>query len=74
MRVAMGQSGASARDALAGLLSQEGGRLPLPRAIHEAAVDVEESLKFWKKIVKKIPSRHRVSHEFLNRQADGTNV
>jgi len=67
MRVAMVHSGASARDALAGLLSRDNGRLPLPRAIHEAAADVEKSLKFWKKIVKKIPSRHRVSREFLDR-------
>lgn len=68
MRTNVVHSEASARNALEGLLSQDGGRLPMLRAIHEAAADVEKSLKFWKKIVKKFPSQHRVSREFLNRQ------
>ena len=68
MRSDMVHSEASARDALEGQFSQDGGRLPMLRVIHEAAADVEKSLEFWKKIVKKIPSQHRVSREFLNRQ------
>ena len=71
MRSNVVHSEASARDALEGLLSQDGGTLPMLRVIHEAAADVEKSLKFWKKIVGKIPSQRRVSRvsrEFLNRQ------
>jgi hypothetical protein len=68
MRTHLAHSEASARNALEGLLSQDGGRLPMLRVFHEAAADVERSLKFWKKIVRKIPSQHRLSREFLNRQ------
>lgn len=68
MRSNLVHSEVSASGALAGLLSQDGGRLPMLRVFHEAAADVEKSLKFWKKIVGKIPSQHRPSREFLNRQ------
>ena len=68
MRSNMFHSGASAREALAGLYSQNGARPPMLRAIHEAAADVEVGLEFWKTIVGKIPSQHRVPREFLNRR------
>ena len=68
MRSNVVHSESSAKDALAGLYSQDGGRFPMLRAIHAAEADVEKSLKFWKKIVGKIPLHHRVSREFLNRQ------
>lgn len=54
--------------ALGGLYSRDSGRLPMLRAIHEAAADVEEGLEFWKTIAGKFPSQRRVSREFLNRQ------
>ena len=44
------------------------GRLPGQQIILDAAADVDEGLEFWKTIVGKIPSQHRVSREFLNRQ------
>jgi len=68
MRSDMVHSEASARNALDGLFSQDGGRLPVKRIIHEAAADVEEGLEFWKTIVGNIPAKHRVSREFLNRR------
>jgi hypothetical protein len=44
-------------------------RLPLPQIILDAAADVDEGLEFWKAIAgKNLPSRRRVSREFLNRQ------
>jgi len=58
----------SARDALDGLFSGDGGRIPARRLIYEAAADVEEGLKFWKTISGKISPRQRVSREFLNRR------
>mgnify|MGYP001216227792 CR=1 FL=1 len=67
MRSNVVHSEASARRTLAGLHSQNGGKPPMLRAIHAAAADVEKSLKFWKKIVGKIPSQHHISREFLNR-------
>ena len=68
MRSNVVHSEAPARDALEGLFSQDGGRLPMLRVIDEAAADVKKGLKFWKKIVRKIPSQHRVSREFFDRQ------
>ena len=38
------------------------------RALHEAAADVEEGLEFWRTIAGNIPSQHRASREYLNRQ------
>jgi hypothetical protein len=67
MRNDMAHSTPSAGGALEGLLNRNGGKPPMLRAIHEAAADVEKSLKFWKKMVKKIPSQHR-ARERLNRQ------
>ena len=40
----------SARDALEGKYSHDGGRLPVEKVIHEAVADVEEGLEFWKTI------------------------
>lgn len=68
MRSNVVHSEASARAAPEGLFRLDGGRRPMLRLIREAAADVEEGLQFWKTIVGKIPSRHRVSREFLNRQ------
>ncbi|MDP1701281.1 MAG: hypothetical protein Q8L53_10060 [Aestuariivirga sp.] len=65
MRSNLVHSEISARD---GLFCQDGGRLPMLRAIHEAAADVEVGLEFWKKIVGKIPSQRRVSVELLKRR------
>lgn len=67
MRNDMAHSRASARKVPEGLFSQNGEGLPMLRAIHEAAADVEKSLRFWKKMVKKIPAPHR-ARESLNRQ------
>jgi hypothetical protein len=44
------------------------GTPPLPQIILDAAADVEEGLEFWKTIAGKVPSKRRVSREFLNRQ------
>ena len=41
---------------------------PVQRVMHDAAADVEEGLEFWKAIAGKVPSKRRVSREFLNRQ------
>ena len=68
MRSNVVHSEASYRGALAGLRSQNRGKPPMLGAIYAAAADVEKSLKFWKKIVEKSPSQHRVSREILNRQ------
>jgi hypothetical protein len=68
MRNDMAHSKASARKVPEGLFSQIGEGLPMLRAIHEAAADVEMSLRFWKKMIKKNPAPRRVSREFLNRQ------
>ena len=68
MRSDMVQSEALSKDALEGLFCQDGGRLPARRLIYEAAADVEEGLQFWKTIAGKVPSKRRVSREFLNRQ------
>ena len=46
----------------------DGARLPAQRVMHEAIADVEEGLEFWKTIAGNVPSQHRVSREFLNRQ------
>ncbi|HUQ36795.1 MAG TPA: hypothetical protein VM144_10520 [Aestuariivirga sp.] len=67
MRIDLVHSDASPTDALDGLFSHNGGRLPLQRVLHEAAADVEEGLEFWKTIAGKIPPRRRVSREYLNR-------
>lgn len=68
MRNKMIHSEASAKDALDGLFSQDGARLPARRLIYEAAADVEEGLEFWKTIAGTVPLKRRVSREFLNRQ------
>ena len=68
MRNNMVHSEASARDALEGPFSQDGAKLPARRLIYEAAADVEEGLQFWKTIAGKVPSKRRVSREYLNRQ------
>ena len=68
MRSDMVYSEASARDALEGLFSQDGGRLPVQRVFHEAAADVEQGLEFWKAIAGNVPPQHRISREFLNRR------
>jgi hypothetical protein len=67
MRIDLVHSEAPAQDALDGLFSQNGGRLPVQRVLHEAAADVEEGLEFWKTIAGKIPPQRRVSREYLNR-------
>ena len=64
----MVHSEAPAQDALEGLFSQNGVRLPVQQVIHQAAVDVEEGLEFWRTIAGNIPPRQPVSREFLNRQ------
>lgn len=43
-------------------------RLPAQQVMHEAIADVEEGLEFWKTIAGNVPSKHRVSREYLNRQ------
>ena len=68
MRNDMLESGAPATGAVEGLFSQDGARIPARRLIYEAAADVEEGLQFWKTIAGKVPSKRRVSREFLNRQ------
>ena len=68
MRGDMVYSGVPAGDALEGLFSHDGGRLPVRRVFHEAAADVEEGLEFWKAIAGNVPPQHRISREFLNRQ------
>ena len=67
MRIDLVHSDASAGDALDSLFSQNGGRLPVQRVLHEAAADVEEGLDFWRTIAGKVPPQRRVSREFLNR-------
>lgn len=67
MKIDLIHSEASTRDVRDGLFSQNGGRLPLQRVLHEAAADVEEGLEFWKTIAGIIPRQRRVSREFLNR-------
>lgn len=57
----------SARDALEGKYSHDGGRLPVEKVIHEAVADVEEGLEFWKTIAGNSAAQH-ASREFLNRQ------
>ena len=60
MRTDTVYSETSAKDAL--------NAFPAERVMHEAAADVEEGLEFWKTIAGKVPSKRRVSREFLNRQ------
>lgn len=58
----------SARDALEGKYSHDGGRLPVEKVIHEAVADVEEGLEFWKTIAGNSAAQRHASREFLNRQ------
>jgi hypothetical protein len=58
----------SARDALEGKYSHDGGRLPVEKVIHDAVADVEEGLEFWKTIAGNSDAQRHASREFLNRQ------
>jgi hypothetical protein len=42
-------------------------RLPVDRVLHDAIVDVEEGVEFWKTLGKYRHAKRRASPEFLNR-------
>ena len=67
MRIDSVDSEISARDALDGKYSQDGGRLPVRKVIYDAMADVEEGLEFWKTIAGNSASQRHASREFLNR-------
>ena len=59
-----------AMDALDGKFSHDGGRLPavlVEKAFHDAFVDVEDGVEFWKTLTGSNTAKRRVSPEFLNR-------
>ena len=42
-------------------------RLPVDRMFHDAIVDVENGVAFWKALVERRPPKRRTSSKFLNR-------
>ena len=60
----------SAMEALDGKFSHDGDRLPVAsveKAFHDAFVDVEDGVEFWKTLAGSSTAKRRASPEFLNR-------
>jgi hypothetical protein len=42
-------------------------RFPVDKVLHDAIVDVEDGVEFWKTLGGRSRAKHRASPEFLNR-------